>query len=87
MKLAAYQRLGAYTQTIPGITVFTPNTQLNHQQSPRLGRIVRLGDATATDTPVNTVQAVPSPIDKAIELAKAYPLPAAGLFWFLFLRK
>lgn len=67
-----------YTQQIPGITAFTPVTQLNVDQSPRISG---LGATSVQENPVNNI------LDTATNFIKDNPLPVLGLLAFLVLRK
>lgn len=72
--------MNGYTQTIPGITAFTPVTQLRSQQVPMLSG---LGDANATPASGTGI----SILDNAAAIVAANPLPALALIAFLAFRK
>ena len=95
-------RLDAYTQEIPGITVFTPSYQLNAPNSPSLGRIpgrerMVLGKIPGSfrlpgnASPVNLGGLGTATgfgiVDSAQNWVAANPLPVLAIIAFLLIKK
>jgi len=75
-------KMSGYTQEIPGITVFTPGTQLRAPQVPMLSGFGAVDAAGNTIPPAAT-----GILDTAANFISANPLPVLALLAFLVLKK